>query len=87
MSNTSNARGGGAVLSARGRQIVCAAVAGAVRRLRRSGIGESELADRFGVTAGTIRRWTLGEGFPSFTQAVRLAPLVGIDAETGRPVS
>lgn len=74
-----------ALLSAHGKQSVREAVAKAVRRLVRGNAAKrAELAGRLGVTVCTVARWADGLGFPSYTMAVRIAPMVGIDPATGR---
>jgi len=59
------------------------AVAKAVRAVVRGGEAPAALAARLNVTTNTVTRWVSGEGYPSFTQAKRIAPLVGVDAATG----
>lgn len=71
------------VLTARGRQRLREAVARAIRDRIRAGVDEAAEAKRHGVTVKTIRRWVDGDGFPSFTAAVRIAPSVGVDPDTG----
>lgn len=71
-------------LSARARHVVREAVARAIRARVRRGETVAAEAARYGVTTATIERWVRGDGYPSFTAAVRIAPLVGIDRETGR---
>lgn len=76
------------IMSARGRQVVREAVANAIKRLVRSGTETvPALADRLGKTKATIQRWADGDGYPAYTAAVLIAPQVGIDPMTGRPVS
>ena len=70
-------------LSARGRHVIRVAVARAVRDLSRCGETTAALAERFGLTPQAVARWIRGDGYPAFTIAQRLAPLVGVDPETG----
>lgn len=73
-----------ATLSARGRQVVREAVARAIRARVRGGVTVADEAARYGVTTATVERWVSGDGYPSFTAARRIAPLVGVDPETGK---
>ena len=75
------------VLSPRGRYELRSAVARAVRERVRAGASVHDEAVRYGVTAATVARWVAGLGHPSYTAAVRLAPIVGIDVSTARTVS
>lgn len=75
------------MLSARGRHVVRDAVARAIRTRVRAGATIAAEAARYGVTTATVARWVAGDGYPSFTAAVRIAPLVGVDPETGRAAS
>lgn len=72
------------VLSARGRQVIRESVARAVKAVVRAGARVEDLATKYDLSAGTVRRWVEGDGYPSFTVARRIAPLVGVDPETGR---
>lgn len=71
-------------LSARGRQVIRESTARAVREAIRGGEDAVALAGRLHVTRATIARWQSGRFYPSFTVAQRIAPLLGVDPETGQ---
>lgn len=73
--------------SARERHAVRVAVAKAIRARVRATASAADEACRYGVTPATVARWASGDGYPSYTAAVRIAPLVGVDAATGRVLS
>lgn len=71
-------------ISPRGRYVIRAAVAAAIREAVRGGASVESLAARLGVTSKSVGNWASGGYHPSFVQAVRIAPLVGVDPETGK---
>lgn len=72
-------------VSRRVKLLVSEGVGRAVRRLVRpmSADARREIAVRWSVSESTVIRWS-GGALPTFNQAVRIAPLVGVDPTTGR---
>ena len=68
---------------------VCEAVAWAVRdaALKSTTADLPALALRLNVSLSSVKRWRDIKGWPNYETARRLAPLFGVDPETGRKVS
>lgn len=75
-----------ALLSANGRHRVRRSVARVVKARHRAGDTLPALADLLGVSVATVKRWIDGDGYPTFTKASDVAPRLGLDPESGKPV-
>lgn len=57
----------------------------ALEKARASGFKTT--ADLLTVTANAIRQWDTGRVLPSFNMARRIAPILGLNPDTGEPVA